>query len=181
MELPVVLKYARYFATKEHGEQTYMMLPYVIHLMAVEATAREFGALDPNPYHNKLPAAVSSLTELEDNFYAACWLHDLVEDTRVKLRDIREQFGADIARLVGAVTSEPGVNRKTRNALTYPKALATGQRAVRLKLCDRIANVSNGGEAMEMYRSEHAGFRRALYVSGANEDMWEHLDGLLGL
>lgn len=159
-ELPIELKFARFYATAKHGEQKYMEMPYVVHLMAVEAVARRFGLVTAE-------------------FLAACWLHDVVEDTDVKARDIREQFGPEIAYLVAAVTSEPGEDRRTRNALTYPKIFKAGAEAVALKLCDRIANVSNGGDAAQMYTREHYDFKRALYTAGSNEDLWKELERIL--
>lgn len=98
------------------------------------------------------------------------WLHDILEDTKVKKRDLEEQFGDEIANIVWAVTSEEGANRKIRNALTYPKIRAAGPAAIALKLADRIANVENGGRAVEMYRKEHAEFRHGIYLTDPDED-----------
>lgn len=166
---------AQMFATQKHvsdNHQLYGWLPYTHHLAAVDAVLVRFGHKD-------------------EVIRAAAWLHDVVEDTRgcnneVRVRDIEEAFGEDVAALVGAVTSEPGENRKVRNALTYPKIIAGGERAVALKLADRIANCESGGRAIVMYRKEHAEFRRNLHPGGNNLDertanglMWAHLDDLL--
>lgn len=111
----------------------------------------------------------------------AAWLHDIVEDTDVKLRDIEENFGEDVAFLVSCVTSEEGLNRKVRNALTYPKIRSGGPRPIRLKLADRISNVSSGGGSMKMYGREYPDFRHALYSDqdSMNSAMWRELDGLI--
>jgi hypothetical protein len=114
-----------------------------------------------------------------DEMFVAAWLHDVVEDTDVKRRDIEELFGDRVMRLVESVTAEDGPNRKTRNALTYPKTRVGGAYSVRLKLADRIANVRNGGASVEMYQREYADFHRALYTQGENEDMWMYLGDLL--
>lgn len=163
------------FATQKHvldNHQLYgNVLPYTHHLAAVEQVLIRFGF------------------ESDEVLRAAAWGHDVIEDTRgrqneVKARDIEEMFGEDVALLVGAVTSEEGPNRKTRNALTYPKIRAAGERAVALKLADRIANVEYGGRASEMYKREHADFKHGINIETGDErvlKMWRHLDGLLGV
>ncbi len=144
--------------------QLYGVLPYTHHLQDVERVLRRFNE-----------DGIEMLT--------AAWLHDIVEDTDVKLRDIEENFGEDVAMLVGAVTSEEGSSRKVRNALTYPKIRAAGSMAVRLKLADRIANVSSAGGSMKMYAREYPDFRHGLLDPGNQDDpnirMWQHLDSCM--
>ncbi len=157
------LIFARSYATLHHvirRGQLYGVLPYTHHLAAVEEVLREFG-------------------ETRQELLVAAWLHDIVEDTDVKVRDVEENFGPEVAALVSAVTSEEGPNRKTRNALTYPKIREAGEDAVRLKLADRIANVRNGGSSVSMYAKEHKAFKHALYSQGSNLKMWAELDQLL--
>lgn len=163
------------FATQKHvldNHQLYgNVVPYTHHLDAVERVLIRFGFED------------------DEVLRAASWGHDVIEDTRghhneVKVRDIEEMFGEDVAMLVNAVTSEDGPNRKTRNALTYPKIRAAGERAVALKLADRIANVEYGGRASDMYKREHADFKHGINITTDDErilKMWKHLDGLLGV
>ncbi len=114
----------------------------------------------------------------EEEMIVAAWLHDVVEDTDAKERDVEELFGDWPRRLVAAVTSEEAPNRRMRVALTLPKTRAAGVYAVRLKLADRIANARNGGGSLKMYAKEHDEFRRGLYTPGENEDMWTELDML---
>ena len=159
--------HAQMFATFHHVTkkgQLYGPLPYTHHLQDVEKVLAEFG-------------------ETRTEMRVASWGHDLIEDTDVKARDIEEAFGEEVARLVSAVTSEPGINRKTRNALTYPKIREAGPDAIRLKLADRIANVRfglNTGKGAKMYAKEHEDFRRALFVEhDGNAVMWDVLDGLI--
>lgn len=164
---------AQIVATQKHvldNRQLYGWLPYTHHLAAVADQLYQHG------YDDEI---------LE----ASAWLHDIIEDTRgkaneMKKRDIEEMFGEEVANLVWAVTSEEGPNRKVRNALTYPKIRATGERAVALKLADRLANVSHGGKAKEMYQKEHADFRHGVYLSVLTTsqlgDMQNYLDYCLG-
>jgi (p)ppGpp synthase/HD superfamily hydrolase len=150
------LRHVKFFATVKHAGQLYKGLPYTHHLAAVEGVLRRFQVTDPD-------------------MLTAAWLHDAVEDTETSLKEVREMFGDTVGNLVGAVTDEPGPNRKVRHALTYPK-IRTVAGAVQLKLADRIANVEAGGNLVRMYREEHEDFKRALYTAGQYEKMWEYLD-----
>lgn len=111
-----------------------------------------------------------------EDMYVGAWLHDVIEDTDAKRRDVEELFGDRVARLVSSVTSVDGPNRKVRNALTYPLIREAGPFSVRLKLADRLSHIRNGGGSVEMYRREQPDFRRSLHTPGENEDMWEALD-----
>lgn len=101
--------------------------------------------------------------------------------------EVRARFGDDVARLVWAVTSEPGPNRRERNAATYPKIRSGGMRAVALKVCDRISNVQEcwgtRSPKLFMYHREYRDFRAALR---REEDglvllaLWTKLDVLMG-
>lgn len=155
------LRFAKFFAATKHGDQKYGVLPYTHHLAQVEAVLRRFKG-----------------EFIHENMLVAAWLHDVIEDTGTKLKEIEELFGPKVTELVGAVTNEPGPNRKVRAALTYPKIRACVG-ATALKLADRIANVENGGKLVDMYRKEHEDFRRGLYCPGRHEEMWAHLDALL--
>lgn len=153
------LRWAKFFAATKHADQKYGGLPYTHHLAAVEAVLRRFNVTD-------------------DDMLTAAWLHDVVEDTPTKLKEIAELFGERVAALVGAVTNEEDPNRKIRAMLTYPKIRSVSG-AVTLKLADRIANVENGGSLVSMYAREYDDFRRALYTPGDADPMWAHLDSLL--
>lgn len=151
---------ARSFAVWAHGTQTYgNNLPYSYHLDSVHGVAARF---DP---------ALEVLL--------AAYLHDVVEDTHVSIGAIEDVFGADVAKLVAAVTNAPGPNRHARHILTYPKIRAAGPNAVLLKLCDRIANVNACGlfgntRLLKMYVDEHRGFYEALAdtVTDDNDKAW---------
>lgn len=157
-----MLAAAKSYATLHHvirKGQLYGNLPYTHHLERVHATLLSF-------------------SEERQELLVAAWLHDIIEDTDVKYRDVEENFGEEVARLVHAVTSEDGPNRKVRNALTYPKIRNAGPDAVRLKLADRLANVRNGGGSARMYTREHPDFRHALFDASdyLNKAMWLQLD-----
>ncbi len=74
-------------------------------------------------------------------------LHDVVEDTGVKLEEIREKFGDDVARCVDGTTKLSKIslaNREDRQAESLRKMLLamTGDiRVILVKLADRLHNM----------------------------------------
>ena len=160
---------AQAFAEIAHAGQYYSEnLPYTYHLREVVSVLTRFGFTDPT-------------------IITAAWLHDTIEDTTRSYNDIKKAFGVDVAELVYAVTSELGRNRTERNDKTYPKLVAFGERAVTLKLADRIANLESGlaqpGGKSDMYRKEFAHFEEMLrpVCSDKCEPMWAHVRRLLGI
>lgn len=76
------------FATMQHGTQKRKgkEVPYIVHPLEVMEILYRMGA--------------------DENLLVAGILHDVVEDTAVKIADIREYFGDDVAELVAAHTED---------------------------------------------------------------------------
>lgn len=116
------------FAAIAHAGQVrkYSGLPYVTHTISVMEILHEF-------------AAVVS----EDELIAAV-LHDTVEDTQVKIKDIERRFGSAVAALVFDLTDqfvlpEQG-NRATRKALERERLSKISPAAQSIKYADLIHN-----------------------------------------
>ena len=161
---------AMLLALRAHGDQSYGRdVPYAAHLFDVVLGAAYYGVNEPS-------------------FLAACWLHDTVEDTPVTLDEIASSCGRDVARLVWAVTDEPGESRRERKEKTLEKTRRCGPAAVLLKLLDRRANVSvsartrrdDTSRKLTMYRAEHNDFRSSLYDSNDQFDsIWNEIESYL--
>ena len=159
--MPTAPPSARKFAIAAHGNQEYDGKPYRVHLDHVVEVLVRFG--------------IRATPVLE-----AAWLHDVLEDTSVTADTLRERFGYGPARIVYAVTNEPGANRKERAIKTYPKIRWHGINAVVLKVADRIANteysIEHGpAKKLKMYREEFPAFSTALFASGECDSMWDYL------
>lgn len=141
------LEKAMQFAEKAHRRQRYGDAPYIVHLVDTAAVAASYG--------------------LSKTVIAACWLHDVLEDTPVTLEQLQHEFGYEIAEIVRRVSDEPGKNRKERKAKTYPKTAANPD-AVLVKLCDRIANIDaclrSENPMLKMYRDENKEFFAGLEI-----------------
>ncbi len=79
---------------------------------------------------------------------AATLLHDVSEDTKITLEDIKKDFGAEISRLVDGVTKLGHVRLKKGSDGAYLENLrklfiATGEdvRVIMIKLADRLHNM----------------------------------------
>jgi len=80
---------AREFATMAHERQVRKATPeiaYINHPIEVAKIIEEYG--------------------YDDNMIAAGYLHDVVEDTKYEIEDIKELFGEDVADLVNTVTEQ---------------------------------------------------------------------------
>ncbi len=124
-----MLKRAYEFAQKAHeGQKRKSGEDYFTH---ARAAAEILGKIFPDP---------STL--------AATLLHDVPEDTRVKLEEIKTEFGGEIASLIDGVTQLGHVRMKTSKDKFYVENMrklfmATSQdiRVILIKLADRLHNM----------------------------------------
>lgn len=140
------------FASKHHKGQWYGSKPYMYHLKKVSDVAMDYKYTDKS-------------------ILMSCLLHDIIEDTEITYKDVKENFGEEVAEIVYCVTDELGRNRKERKSKTYKK-IRNNPKSIVVKLCDRISNIteSMGSEnynlkLMKMYLDEHNDF-----VNGINNE-----------
>lgn len=141
---------AETLARVAHAGQAYGADPYATHLEAVVGVLGEAGVADPE-------------------LVAAAWLHDVVEDTGVRLDDLRAEFGERVAAIVGAVSLAPGLPSHVARPDSWSRVAATPS-AVLVKLADRVANVRAGGPRTERYREEQPRFRAVLHRADPGPD-----------
>ena len=138
---------AIFFAKAAHAGQKYNGRPYSYHLNLVAREARKF-------------------TDSE-KLIIACWLHDVLEDTDVSYKELKDSFGHNVSEIVYCVTDELGRNRKERKEKTYPKIFANPDAGF-VKICDRIANMrecikNDNVKLGKMYVDEHKEFCREAF------------------
>ena len=122
-----VMRDAFSFAREAHKDQKRKTgEPYILHPIAVATIAAEELMLGVNPV-------------------AACFLHDVVEDTPHTIEEIRERFGDDIAFLVQVVTKQKKEHYdESKQVDNYRQMLMSVKydiRALLVKLADRLHNM----------------------------------------
>ncbi len=100
------------------------------------------------------PLAVAHLLadmRLDVPTLAAALLHDVVEDTKIPIAQITEQFGAEVARLVEGATKISRLDllapevRQAENVRKMLLAMVNDVRVVLIKLADRLHNMRTLG------------------------------------
>jgi (p)ppGpp synthase/HD superfamily hydrolase len=166
------------YATRAHGNQTRKKtgIPFIAHILGVTAIALEYGANETE--------AIGAL------------LHDTVEDCggAERLREIRERFGDEVARIVDGCTDTyeapkpPWLERKR----AYVEHLKDSDSSIRLvSASDKLHNTRailaefrrSGLEVFERFAGKKEGtlwYYRALVIAfrkhGDHSDLIDELD-----
>ena len=135
-----VINRAYHMAAEAHRSQNRSSgESYINHPLAVAKIVAEFG--------------------LDEISIAAALLHDAVEDTEIKLADVEQQFGNEVAWIVDGVTKLERIrfdSREAQQAATMRKmlvAMAKDLRVLLIKLADRLHNMRTlGGMAPDKQR-----------------------------
>jgi GTP pyrophosphokinase len=140
---PALIRRAYEYSARMHAEQKRKSgEPYVIHPLSVALIITQF-KLD-------LPSVITGL------------LHDVVEDTRASLEEVRSLFGGEVARLVDGVTKVSKItflSREEKQAENFRKmiiAMAHDIRVVLIKLADRLHNMRTLDHLQPQRREEIA-------------------------
>jgi guanosine-3',5'-bis(diphosphate) 3'-pyrophosphohydrolase len=114
-------------------------------------------------------AKICAELRLDEQTIAAALLHDVVEDTETEIKEVRAEFGDEVAQLVEGVTKLTRIqfqSREQAEAENYRKmivAMAQDVRVILIKLADRLHNmrtieylgkqkqVQKGKETLEVY------------------------------
>lgn len=125
-DVALVSRAYHYAKSAHEGQARHTGEPYFVHVAEVGNRLAEM----------KLPAAV----------IAAGLLHDVPEDTERTLDDIHQEFGSDIASMVGAITKlgkvkYRGEERYAENLRKMFVAMAEDVRVIFIKFADRMHNL----------------------------------------
>ncbi len=129
---------------------------YVLAMKAHGAQRRENG--DPYVTHPLAVADILAGYRLDTASIVTALLHDVVEDTSVKLPEIERHFGPEIAGLVDGVTKLSRLalsSEETREAENFRKlvlAMSKDIRVLLVKLADRLHNMRTLGFVQDRAR-----------------------------
>jgi (p)ppGpp synthase/HD superfamily hydrolase len=105
-------------------------MPYVEHPIAVAARLEELG--------------------YRDEVLAAALLHDVVEDSKTTLDELREKFGEEVAGMVGALTDDEALDDyRVRKAEHRERVAAADAEAMAIYGADKLTNVTTLRAAYE--------------------------------
>ena len=100
------------------------------------------------PYFNHVLAAAENVASwnLDESTIAAALLHDVAEDTKYTMEDIRKEFGDEVTFLVEGVTKlgkikYRGAEAQVENMRKMILALSEDIRVILVKLADRLHNI----------------------------------------
>lgn len=163
-----VIEKALMFATLAHSGQVRKSetdKPQIVHPMAVAQLLIEYGA--------------------DNNLIAAGALHDVVEDTKYELEDIKRVFGEDIADLVNSA-SEPDKSKSweerklhtinnTRNLNIRKKLLITADKINNIESLERLFKQKGQKDFSAFKRGEE---KQEWYYRNIYESLVENEDKL---
>lgn len=143
---------------------------YSFHLAKVVRVGRRFRYLIPD--------------DAWKNVEGGLWSHDIIEDARKTFNNVKNMVGQIVADLSFALANSTGKTRDERADDVYYEKIRRTRYATFIKLCDRIANIeyslSTGSSMGDKYKKEFDKFAAQLFVPGEYEEIWSHLDKLLG-
>ena len=151
--MSLLIDQAKLIAKHNHRNQSYGIYPYF--------------------YHIEMVAHIGMREGFSDEWIAACYLHDIVEDTPVTLGQVKKVFGDEVSKIVYDVTDPSDLfNRKDKKQSVYEKIIKSKEKkqygSLAVKLADRIANVSHskilGDSKYSMYKKEYPKFKDSLFT-----------------
>lgn len=158
---------AKDFALNSHGKQLHGCLDISEHLLNVSKLVEEhFGKTN------------RQFTQTVDEAISAAWMHDVLEDTDVRITQLDKIFPESVVDLVQRLTDSRGKNRRDRHLRTYWN-IRDCPVATLIKLCDRHHNqersLKYGERWVAMYNQEFERFSFAFWRPHEYVDLWNDL------
>ncbi|MFA6428247.1 MAG: RelA/SpoT family protein [Candidatus Buchananbacteria bacterium] len=126
------------------ADTTMIQLAFEFAAKAHEGQLRKSG----EPYINHPLGAAIYLANLkvDNNTIIAALLHDVPEETKITLKEIKNNFGDEVANLVGGITKlgtlkYRGIERYAENLRRMFLAISQDVRVIFIKLADRLNNL----------------------------------------
>lgn len=113
--------------------------------LARDAHRGQRRALDDRPYieHPMQVAALLARTAASEEMLAAALLHDVVERSEVTVDDIESQLGAEVSRMVAALTEDDRIqDYEDRKAAHRAQVVAAGRETAAIFIADKLAKAT---------------------------------------
>jgi (p)ppGpp synthase/HD superfamily hydrolase len=113
-----------------------------------------------------------------DDVIAAGALHDVLENTETRPRDIADRFGSRVALLVTAVTENPAIeNEADRKAALRFQVARAGEKAAAVFAADKISKVRELRQRRSRGRLDHASGEKLAHYKASLEMLAEEIPG----
>ena len=162
---------ARNLALEKHKNQKYGIYPYEVHLTNVVNVLLHFG-----------------ISFKDDVLIMSAWLHDILEDSNISKSLLSISFGEEVKKIVELVSNcNDTAKTKNENKRTTFERIAINQKAIVVKLADRIANVEfsllHGNlDMLKKYEKEQIlidELIRTNITSNIGKELYEHLQKII--
>ncbi len=124
-----------------------ILIPY-FEALAFAAEQHKYqrrGGYDPLPYINHLIKVSTAIIEIgkEENsdIILASILHDVIEDSEITNKDLKEHFGATVADIVTELTDDMTIPYEDRKALQIARAPQLSIAARKIRIADKASNI----------------------------------------
>ena len=176
--LNVICEYQRYqkaiaFAKEKHKKQKYseLNLPYFYHLRQVDKVLDYFFYELPMNYYFMLKICAI--------------LHDTVEDTGTKVKEIADNFGKEIAEIVNKVSKKKKITRRWTDKC-YFKQMGDSPFTIMVKIADKCANFKQTKKNMNKHHVDRVNetyvpFKKMTYDKVDLKDMKEYLADIVSV
>jgi len=141
------------------------------HELAAEAHAGQTRASgDEYVSHTIEVATILAQLRLDSDTIIAGLIHDVIEDTAMTLRDVEQQFGANVAAIVDGVTKlgkvqfRSATEQQVENYRKMLLSMASDARVILVKLADRLHNMRTLEHLPEHKRRRIALETREIYA-----------------
>ena len=121
------------------------LLLKALHFAAEKHRRQRRKGPDRSPYINHLIAVAELLVRVgrvkDPVVLVAAILHDAIEDTKTRPKEIQKHFGANVRRIVQELTDNKRLGKAKRKQLQVEQARYLSSRAKMVKLADKTCNV----------------------------------------
>ena len=126
----------------------------------------------PFIYHLELVNKILKTLTNDDNILAAGWLHDVIEDTPITLKELKKEFNYNICHYVALETEDKSLPWKERKLKQIQELKENKSEVVFIAYADKIANLTEMANDYKLIKDEL--WNR--FNRGKEEQHWYYLE-----
>lgn len=126
----------------------------------------------PFTYHLELVNKILKTLTNDDNILAAGWLHDVVEDTPIRLEELKKEFNDEVCYYVELETEDKSLPWKERKLKQIQELKENKSEVVFIAYADKMANLTEMSNDYKILKDEL--WNR--FNRGKEEQYWYYLE-----